>query len=328
MTFRFQARHAALTYPQATCTKDALFSFLTSITGVVKALVAEETHADGGIHYHCYLGFRASPRICIRDPNHFDFQLNHPNIQAVRNVKDWIKYCTKEDLNPLANFSYTPDEVFKTILLECEKGLHPTQVFRNAVTADPKLIKNGSSIIASIQYLSTKSVAPSEPRFNYSTFVLPFEFSLHMEAWRSRILSMPRGDRTFLKSLWFVGPSMTGKTSLARSLGTHWYMASNWNLKKICDNDNIYGVVDDLTWDSLRFNYKGLLGRQTDVTFTDKYCRKTEFKFGFPVIVCTNTLPPFTPEERDWLKFNVSFWKFDSSVTPGCNHPAVTNLFL
>lgn len=328
MVFRLQARHIALTYPQAKCDKESLFNFLLGIENVAKVLVAQELHADGGVHFHCYVGFRSHPRSHITCERFFDWQGNHPNFQGVRNVKDWLKYCTKEDLAPLANFTISPDEVFKQIVIDCDAGLNPNEIFRNAVIAQPSLIKNGSSIMASITYLSTKNKLPSDPKYPFSSFVLPFEFELYLLAWKDRLMSMVRGDRSYLKSMWFTGPSMTGKTSLARSLGTHWYMGTNWNLKNICDKDHVYGVLDDVDWESIKWNYKALLGRQVDVTFTDKYCRKTEYKFGYPVIICTNTLPEFTSDERDWLRLNVVFWKFDSQVIPGSLNSQVFMLYV
>ena len=115
------------------------------------------------------------------------------------------------------------------------------------------------------------------------------------------------------KSLWFYGPTRLGKTQLARSLGKHWYMMAQWNAERL-DGEAQYGVMDDIPWESMKYNYKGMLGLQVDVTVTDKYRKKSVYKGGIPVIVITNELPQFTVEEREWLDGNVEFCCFYDKV--------------
>lgn len=118
--------------------------------------------------------------------------------------------------------------------------------------------------------------------------------------------SVGRADRGNRRSLWLHGPSRYGKTVLARSLGIHWYMNGGWNVDNL-DDDADYGVLDDLTWDQLKYNYRGMLGLQRDVVVTDKYKKKSNVKGGRPVIVLTNELPEFTNYELAWLAINVTF---------------------
>lgn len=127
---------------------------------------------------------------------------------------------------------------------------------------------------------------------------------------------MERGDRLAIKSIWFCGPSMFGKTCLAESLGQHWYMQNMWNLECLSDNEAVYGVLDDIEWESLQISYKAVLGRQLNVNLTDKYKRKTLYKLGYPVIVCSNELPDFSLTQRTWLRENVLFYDIISSVLP------------
>ena len=82
-------------------------------------------------------------------------------------------------------------------------------------------------------------------------------------------------------------------------------------MDKYSDKDGVYGVLDDIPWETLKFNYKSLLGRQKDVTWTDKYRAKKSVRFGYPVVVCTNTVPEFSREEREWLVWNVDFFSID-----------------
>lgn len=108
--------------------------------------------------------------------------------------------------------------------------------------------------------------------------------------------------------MWFIGPSRFGKTALARSIGRHWYMQGVWCIDNLSDEEHVYGVLDDIPWESLRFQYRSLLGCQKDVTYTDKYRAKKTFQMGYPVIVCTNELPEFSNEEKNWLRVNVDFY--------------------
>lgn len=92
-------------------------------------------------------------------------------------------------------------------------------------------------------------------------------------------------------------------------------MGFTWSMD--CINDSAdYGVIDDIEWDKLRYNYKAILGLQEDVTLTDKYRPKKTFKLGKPVIVCTNEVPCFTDIEKSWLSVNVAFYLVNSSVLP------------
>lgn len=320
MSFRLQSRHIALTYPQCTSEKETLYEYLLSIRNVERVLVAQELHADDNIHYHCYVRFRSHPRVHITNPSFFDFEGHHPNFQGCRNTNDWIQYCIKEDENPLCNFSLcNKEEVLSTIISDCQEGsLSTNDIFKKAVLADPKLLLNGSSLITSIKFLKQKSETYSyNPRFALSSFSLSPTSYNFLFTWGQSVTHMTIGDRQACKSLWFYGNSMLGKSALARSIGIHWYMQGAWNLSKISDKPNIYGVIDDVPWETLRYNYKGLLGRQVDVTFTDKYCKKKELPMGFPVIVCTNTLPDFEHEERLWLRANINVFCIDSQLLPG-----------
>ena len=60
------------------------------------------------------------------------------------------------------------------------------------------------------------------------------------------------------KTLVVWGPSRTGKTAWARSLGHHSYMNSTWNQDAI-DEGCKYIIFDDIPFDTFR-TWKGFLG--------------------------------------------------------------------
>lgn len=323
MAFRFQGRHVALTYPQSRIPKTRLFDFLRLIRNVDRVLVAQENHSNGGIHYHCYVAFSSSCRVNIRDPRFFDLDEEHPNFQGCRNIKDWIKYCTKEDPEPLSTFPLNNTSIFLQILDHIDAGEKNThEIFSDAIHLNPQLLLNSSNIITGIDYLKAPSTNTYQPLFALDSFKLTAPSFFMMKEFQIMVLGMQRGDRLNSKSLWIFGPSMLGKTALARSLGTHWYMQGAWNLSKISIADHCYGVIDDLPWDSLQKYYKGLLGRQTNVTFTDKYTRKQELPMGFPVIVLSNELPEFSTDQVTWLRSNVDFFCLDNPIHPNSSSEA------
>ena len=58
--FRFAAKKAFLTYPQAHSipSKEALLQHLLSLGTGIRCIVAAENHQDGGIHYHAVVEYR------------------------------------------------------------------------------------------------------------------------------------------------------------------------------------------------------------------------------------------------------------------------------
>ena len=102
MPAAFEASSFLLTYPQCTLAKDVVFTTLSAYDSCVYTLVAQESHADGGRHYHAVLHFSKKQRV---GSTFFDIEGFHPNVKSVgRRKDDWervIAYCNKEDSSPL-----------------------------------------------------------------------------------------------------------------------------------------------------------------------------------------------------------------------------------
>lgn len=97
---RLNAKQFFLTYAQAeNLSKEDLADFLSSTSPEFHwCEVAQETHADGGIHFHAIVVYR---RTYQRGLASFDFEGRHPNIVVIRpghrqlqNRRDYIR---KED---------------------------------------------------------------------------------------------------------------------------------------------------------------------------------------------------------------------------------------
>lgn len=336
MPFRLQSNRVFLTYPQATCSKQGLFDFLSTLTSsgdeqgipVARCLVAQEPHEEGGIHFHCYLEFNR--KIDVRNERLFDFEGNHPNIQKVRSKPNVIAYCTKHDQEPLANFTWR--EVSITFLDKLRSGIAEgkpvNDIVDDALSEDPKAIRFYSNATA---YVLART-APARvhlPKYDLSTFSLSATDRERMATFIDAVQAGTTGGRANVRGMWFVGPSRYGKTSLARSLASHWYMQSSWSIDNLDDREGVYGVLDDLAWrGGLDRSYKALLGAQQDITLTDKYRAKKTFKYGHLVVVCSNELPDFTEEEKNWLRVNIDFYNIVVPLFDNPNPIPFQNIFL
>lgn len=102
MAFRLQAKHLSLTYPQCDGTKQDLVLHLQAKLGrwtILYYVVAQETHADGGLHFHAAIGL--NKKCDIRNADLLDFNGSHGNYQGTRDPAAWVQYCTKDDQSPL-----------------------------------------------------------------------------------------------------------------------------------------------------------------------------------------------------------------------------------
>lgn len=308
--FHITAKGLFLTYPQANnISKETLFAFLEAFEDVDRLLVAEELHQDQGKHFHCFVGF--TRRISFRNQAKFDLEGCHPNIQACRSVKKVVEYCTKDGNYLAKGLKIDIKTPAGAVLLRCiEEQLEPkefVQVFIDEGHANT-LIRSYTNIRAIIQNVADRNAAYDPVREFPNDFRIYGALAVKLEDWVSALPDVVPGERRdTMRSLWITGPSRLGKSQLARSLGRHWYMQGMWMVDLIDDRTALYGVIDDISWDSLKLSYKSVLGMQKDVVLTDKYRHKRKFTLGRPVIVITNELPFFSPEEQAWLDVNVDF---------------------
>lgn len=98
-------------------------------------------------------------------------------------------------------------------------------------------------------------------------------------------ISHPRPER--MNSLILNGPSRIGKTQLARSLGTHAYVSTTWDLTAF-DSPYDYIVFDDVKFENIKHYAKAFFGCQRDFTVSDKYRKKKRLAAGVPFIYCCN----------------------------------------
>lgn len=107
-SFRLQSQTLFLTYSQCPLPKEHVLEALQWCLKIRDYIVAEERHADGNSHIHCYL--KLLQKLHLRDGTWFDLvglegEIYHPNIQSVRSPTAVQKYCTKEG-NYLTNLTF------------------------------------------------------------------------------------------------------------------------------------------------------------------------------------------------------------------------------
>lgn len=116
-------------------------------------------------------------------------------------------------------------------------------------------------------------------------------------------------------SLVLYGPTRTGKTLWARSLGEHAYFHAQFSLEEPTD-DVDYAIFDDMQggitfWKS----YKCWLGQQTQFYATDKYKGKKLIHWGRPTIYLANSDPRMDKEcDYEWLEGNCIFVSIDRPI--------------
>lgn len=285
-----------------------------ALDNVEKVLVARELHEDGNQHFHALVSFKSKTR--ISNARYFDFMGHHPEVEKhIKSMNNWIKYITKH--NEFLNHGYDLNkikQVTEVIREQVEQGASASTATAATVTQmGDRALKMIHQVERYAQLISTPQTIHS-PEFNFpDDFNIEGPVQVAITRFYNNMMVPTRGRGTNMRSLWLYGPSRMGKTSLARSLGPHWYMMGMWMVDQL--NSTVkYGVMDDIDWEYLKINYKGMLGSQKDVTVTDKYRKKSIWPGGMPVIVCSNELPEFNQSELDWLHINVDFVRVGEAV--------------
>lgn len=311
-TFRMRSRDFGLTYADARdTTKEDIYTQLQLLVindvGVDRCMVAEEVgHISGLRHYHCYIRFTEKVTC-----NEFSFDMFglHPHIDRVRrrgtrSIEPMLLYLTKEDTNPLSTFDW------RRMLSEENGGTKGTNEPDWDAYANESLTQNQvitrlaedgfSARFANhfnnwIAYIRRRypETRPEIYRSQYSHFNWKLPESLRMwkiscfEGYFTLMLTENEWYRP--RSLVLIGPSRSGKTEWARSLGHHMYFNNLINLDD-WDETADYIILDDFSSDINKFFpcWKCFFGGQKQFTLTDKYRGKRTVHWGKPMIWLSN----------------------------------------
>lgn len=265
---------------------------------------AEERHQEGGRHWHV-IAFWERP-LRSRKVDVFDIDGIHPHIQMARQTpKDldrmW-EYIHKEE----GGMQWGPYEgpIKVDTSIKTKRGqwsyivdADNEEEFRERVRRiDPQAhVLQHDKIASYVRKTYGKAEEEYEPKWTEFPW-LPQE----CREWVAE--EMAKTDRPKTLVLW--GPSRTGKTEWARSLGSHNYFNGLFNIDDF-DEGKDYVVFDDVSYDYFP-NYKGWLGAQKSMVLTDKYRGKRTVKWGKPCIWLHNSNPMVEANgwDKAWLEAN------------------------
>lgn len=310
VSFTMRSRDFGLTYPNAEeTTKEEVYAALQLIVvggiGVTKLMLCEEIgHLRGRRHYHAYIKFNKKVSV-----NEFTFDVCgiHPHIDRVRrkgtrSIEPMILYLTKEDPAPLSTFDYR-----REIHEEPEKsrkrqpdwdsyqmeGLTQSEVFTRLAEDGfsnelANHFNNWNGYIKKIFIEGKKPVYKSNPLYQWK---LPESLAMWKHScfigWQTLMATENEWFRP--RSLVLIGPSRSGKTEWARSLGHHMYFNNLINLDD-WDETADYIILDDFSSDINKFFpcWKCFFGGQKQFVLTDKYRGKKTVHWGKPMIWLSN----------------------------------------
>ncbi|KAN0085082.1 hypothetical protein V8E54_001549 [Elaphomyces granulatus] len=303
-----RAQRYLLTYSQVpdTFDRDGLGPFLRSIFEKATCItVAVEEHpTTGGYHLHSYVD--ASTPFVINEPSLLDWSDCHPNIKPVRTTPHKAYQYTLKDGEVIFEEGEIPetpsklsnDDKWTTILEATTKE----DFLKAAVDTAPR-----DSVL---HFSSLLTFADWRYRDTPGEFIAP-EYECRCESYptltdwiKSCLLPKTNGRR---KSLIMYGPSLTGKTTWARSQGPHAYFPGLFMLEGFSPSDVEYAIFDDMMHGIYSIpNWKFWLGGQSEFAIGDKYMRKQRITWGKPCIFIGNSDPRLTLSGTDlsWLEAN------------------------
>ncbi|CBX20815.1 replication initiator protein, partial [Chickpea chlorotic dwarf virus] len=107
-------------------------------------------------------------------------------------------------------------------------------------------------------------------------------------------------------SLYICGPTRTGKTTWARSLGRHNYWNGTIDFTTY-DDHATYNIIDDIPFKFVPL-WKQLIGCQSDFTVNPKYGKKKKIKGGIPSIILCNPdedwVPSMSSQQKEYFEDN------------------------
>lgn len=308
------SRYVLLTYAQ--CGELDPFGVMDHISGLAgECIIGREYHDDGGIHLHVFCDFGRKFR--SRRVDVFDVGGKHPNVVPSYGTpeKGW-DYATKDgdvvcgglgrpgkpargDLDGETDSLWTriTEATSRDEFWQLVHQYDP----RAAVTSFPAISKYCDWKFA---YHPPAYESPAGATYTSGEFD-------GRDDWLRQANLGSAGSGRRVKSLVLYGPSQTGKTTWARSLGKHIYVLGLVS-GKICSEatDVDYAVFDDIRGGFKFFHaFKEWLGCQAFVTVKELYKEPRQLPWNKPSIWCSNADPriEMLQVDIDWMEENCIF---------------------
>lgn len=162
--YRFHARHAFLTYPRCTMTKEAVLAQLKTKGDVQGYCISVEAHEDGTPHVHAYLRF--AKKTDVRSATHFDIneagRVFHGNYQAARKPSEVIEYIQK-DGDFIEDCAVAAKKSWANILEESDSIIAFMDAIREHYARDYILQHERLLAFAAIKFRPTEQVYAADP---------------------------------------------------------------------------------------------------------------------------------------------------------------------
>nr|AMB61296.2 REP [Pepper huasteco yellow vein virus] len=332
--FRLNAKNYFLTYPQCSISKeDALAQIQNISTPVNKKYIkiCKESHEDGQPHLHVLIQFEGKYQ-CTNN-RFFDLVSStrsahfHPNIQGAKSSSDVKAYIDKDgDTVEWGEF-----QIDGRSARGGQQSANDTYAKAlNSASAEEALqiIKEEQPQHFFLQFHNIVANrifhTPPEP------WVPPFQLSSFnnvpeiMTQWVSENVCDAAARPMRPLSLVVEGPSRTGKTLWARSLGPHNYICGHMDLSpKIYSNNAWYNVIDDIPPHYVK-HFKEFMGAQRDWQSNCKYGKPIQIKGGIPTIFLCNPGPQSSYKEylneeknrslNDWVQKNAIYVTIEEAI--------------
>lgn len=256
--FQLRAKNVALTYPQCDLAKQHLYDALRLRCGdnLVGCLVAVERHADGNTHFHAYLRF--SEVFSSRDSRVFDIDGHHPNVQSCRSPRSWIRYCLKEDPEPLSfGVELTQGGSGERLSDLIARRIDSGETLAQIRESNPGfLLLNMRKALEYQSFAARTALRGTKLDYGLVQLLRPGNpDSGPLAEWLTNNLRRERALRT--KQLWLHSPPGAGKTSLVMELEKYlmvYWVPMDFDFMEGFDDDYDLIVFDEmknqkkLTW--------------------------------------------------------------------------------
>jgi len=309
-TYQLRAKNVSLTYPQCDLDKEYLFQQLHARCGAHLSglLLAIERHADGNTHFHAYIRFHEP--FSTRDPRYFDVDDFHPNVQACRSPRSWIRYCLKEDPEPrshgieLAEYQRTPGQrISDTLARRLDSGEALASMYKEFPGF---LLLNMRKVLEFQSFVTRQSLRGQKADFSLLSHLSSgAPGNEPLVQWLNDNIRKERPLRT--PQLWLYSPPGAGKTSLVMELEK--YLMVYWVPQDMDFLDGFDDEYDLIVFDEMKSQKKltwlnqFIVGSPMTINVKGSSVQK---KRNVPVIFLSNshpevTYPKDTPQRQAFL---------------------------
>ncbi|AAU29404.1 rep protein [Corchorus yellow vein virus - [Hoa Binh]] len=315
-----------LTWPRCPINKESALEQIKTLslpTNIVYIRVCEEKHQDGSPHLHALVQFQKKYRCTncrlfdLSNPN--SSQQYHCNIQTARSSSDAKSYIEKDgvfcewgefkiDGRSSRGGQQSANDAYAKALNSGGKDEALT-IIKELLPKD--YVLQYHNLNANLERIFAPPTTVYMPPFQTTTFNNVPEA---LTDWVTTNVADSAARPFRPISIIIEGPSRTGKTLWARSLGPHNYLCGHLDLSpKVYSNNAWYNVIDDVDPHFLK-HMKEFMGAQRDWQSNCKYGKPIQIKGGIPTIFLCNPGPQssykeFFEEEKnkainDWAKKN------------------------